>query len=411
MDTIELQQNLLICEPQKNSSAEYTERHSFLVKIFFWSMIIRLLYLLFLLCQPYRMSVSLLEDDMYYEFFGEEYILSATSLFDNDAFNLALTAVGGNKNYHMWFWTVAVITYIFKSTLFVRLLNIVVSSLIPIQIYHLCELVGLDLNKSKLACQLYAFMPYSVIMSCFVFKDILLTFLVMHLCIILFTQRKVFRFNIWVLLQILLLYLVLNDIRRSSFESVCFLCLMVFFFGDSKKKVMKVVLFLASIVSLYLLAQFNMLSAFEEKFDAYSEYNRTNSSISLFRIDSIGQMYKIPGMFCFAILQPMLSPSILKTNSNLLILAILNLSTVPVMFWNFISLFHKKSMIVIFSILLIIVSSFLTLGTFRHYFSVLPFVYINCAIAVKSASQSERFCVVSGSVFVTFSLLVYTFFL
>lgn len=394
MNSFEYSANLVSCTSESSSDKSLPQEYSFLIKAVLYSLIVRLLYLAFIILMQSDEFLFILEDDILYDIFGNEYLNGADRIIDNHAFELGKLSIGGINHYQSWFWIVAVITYFFKKTIYVRLLNILLSSFIPILIYHFCQLNEIEKEKSRLACKLYVFMPYAVIMSCYPFKDVFLSFLVLYL-INLFTGivKNKFKLKARHVLQLVVLYFLIKDLRQGAFESIAIVFFAIYFFMQTKSLPIKTFLIALEIAVVFFMFELNFLEAIINKFDTYAYYNRSNSSISFFRVDSYYQLYKLPGMFCFSILQPMLSPSVLVRNDGLIILSILNLTAVPVMFWNILSIFRNRSFLCYLSVFLMTISSFLTLGTFRHFFYVIPFIYINCAIMYKSSTASERFIV------------------
>ena len=119
------------------------------------------------------LSSDIVNDDVRYQVGAEIYASRAKSIIDANAIGNAYLEIGdwsvyGGGEFKLWYWIVAVFTYIFHSHVGVRILNIIFAVISVKCIYNISKKLGGE-KIAKVASALYAFMPYPVFFSCFLF--------------------------------------------------------------------------------------------------------------------------------------------------------------------------------------------------------------------------------------------------
>ena len=151
-------------------------------RIFITAVLIRITALLFILVYNngniggYN-SQSYLSDDVRYELGAIHYASNARNIFDLEAFRSAFLKyndyTGYARGFSFWYWFVCVITYTFKSSIVLRLLNMCFGALTALYVFRLSNYI-FDRKTAKLAGYFYAVNPYFVFFSIFLYKDQLL---------------------------------------------------------------------------------------------------------------------------------------------------------------------------------------------------------------------------------------------
>lgn len=143
----------------------------FLIALLLRGIMVALIYILDGTLEPY-----LYLDDWKYESYAKLYQEIASKLIDFKAFNIVDRQMGGIVVAQLYFRFNAILYYITSSTLSLRLANILFSSLTIFPIF----LITKDLfgeKEARIASLIFAFLPYHIIMSAFLFKDILIVLL------------------------------------------------------------------------------------------------------------------------------------------------------------------------------------------------------------------------------------------
>lgn len=371
---------------------EECSRDEFPRQIFIWALIMRLLVLGLILLLKDKVSPFIIADDETVDKFSKLYLASATKIVDIGAFSASLIGIGGQASYHSWFWLNAITTFVFKSGNAIRFCNILFSSLSCVFIYLFCVENRLEKKVAMKASRLYAFMPYPVIFSCFQIKDVLFTALVLLLWIVL---SRIYRDDRWSLPRIAILVvsgLLVKNIRNGVLEIILIVFFIAYIVKELKEgKRGRCVFFIFMIIVAAVLFGQTVRETFVSKISWYGNYNRVDGSIAAFRIDSITQLYKLPFAYMWSFIQPLMSSSTLHASFWLSTMSILNLSAIPVMFWNVVFFIKgNKTWLYWCTLVLHLASIVLSLGTFRHYFYILPYSYINLALARSETGNGEN---------------------
>lgn len=318
-------------------------------------------------------------DDLRYLEAGRIYAETAGSIIDYRGLESALDTLEtyGTHDHgiELWYWIVAVLMYLFGSEVFIKILNILFAAVSIKCIYDICCYLY-DNKIAKLAASLYAFLPYPIIFSCFLYKDQFYTMLTLLLF------RKAFQcaghIKVWDIIY-LLLGLYLSLLTRSGVAIILFALIMVIIYKQggyvvSKlKKISAIILFILAVSLVVYLSWDTLIRKVSYFF--LTEYEPSNSTIDIVDIRSPWQLYKYPIAYLFALIQPLNIRLLFDTWYDLA--GILNYLVLPIAIGNVLYLVSFKMkkeyffwLIQVLYLLVILTS----LGITRHQFFLQPFM-------------------------------------
>ena len=372
------------------------------LSIFIQAFAFRLLLFLLVFLFWNEIDPFFVSDDKMYSSFISYYLKNASSLIDFKSFFDAKYSNGlFSDTYHVWLWLCAIVSYIFNNELAIRFVNIIFSSISVVLIYQLCRETGEKESVCIGASKLYAFMPYTAFSALFVIKDISLTTFVLLLLLLLAKIYNNKLINLSQFISVLALFFIIKSYRSGVAEVVLIPFIGIFIAKSFHEKNFFMASFMTFLVGLllFLFGQ-SIFFVFEEKFLDNIFYNRSETIIAFFRIDDLVSVWKLPLCYMWSMIQPLIGRNI-ETNSWLFIITLLNLSSIPIMFMNVAYLIEKrkkKNWFYLNTLILHLASIVLTLGSFRHYLYIVPYIYIN---AIKYESQglslSKQIVIISGS--------------
>lgn len=393
-------------QPLSKGSFKITLKKN-ITQVIFWALIVRVLFLaiLYLVNSLADIRPYIITDDQTYDRYANDYLKSATSLFDVGAFN----RMGANRiKENFWVWVVSVVTYLFKSVVFVRILNIILSVASVGLIYKLTNHISNDEKTALRAAKLFAFLPYPLIICCFPIKDIFILFVVLLFIETFFEYIKTLKFRlIKIFILGILLYCVYRT-RGAIVEMLLLMCIVYMLLAlIRKKKYMTTVIFLVIVVVAAVYFWDDIMKAFVRKVTDYSAIGARRTAVDIVKIKSLADIYKLPATYIFAMLQPMKTR--LFTISNGLweeLLMYLNLSLYPIAIGNFIFALRKNKnwlyWITTTSVYIAII--IISLGAFRHYLCVIPYHIINYSLLMKDkkVNTTQYIFIASFSLFFLF---------
>lgn len=349
-------------------------------------------------------------DDISYELLAKAYIMYANNVVDVNAFS-SIGAAGYLTTF--WPWVMCISSYLFETVVASRFINIIISSLCIGLIYRITYEISNNLKTSFSAAKLYAYMPLPVMVSCFPIKDIYLTFAVLYVFWILIKFQYSRNIKIGELVFFALLILG-SYYTRGAVVELIFLFALAFIVEHyyRRKQYIRITLFiLIAISSLFYIGNELFLS-FDNKINDYFNVDRENTAISILRIDSIYQIYKLPFTYFIAMLQPA-KFSLFTTDSSsfwLSVISYFNLSLYPIAIGNLIYVIVKKQNWLFWITSLIMYCSIiiLSLGVFRHYLFLLPISFINYALFCETTKGKYKQCVILSTIFLMFIVLIYS---
>nr|WP_249169665.1 hypothetical protein [Fusobacterium necrophorum] len=361
-------------------------------------------------------------DDWRYEEGGMYYATHANFLFDKEAFKIAFGRLGDRTGYEteilkilfrstpFWYWLVCFVIYITKTYWAVRILNIVISSFSSIYIYRFANLIY-GKKTAKLSTKLYSFLPYPVIFSCFSYKDhlvLLCTFYLFYVSTKFRFREKVLKIEI---LNALLLFFVLLFTRSGLSPILLFLCFCIIFIKETKlKKIFKIKYFILAVFGLVLLYFFK--EPIIHKFSAYLSENvatqEAGNTISIVTITKITEIYKLPLTYMFSVIQPIGIGNF--HNSWASVVSNINIIMIPIAIGGGIYVFKSKKIDKLLFLMLAgyySISIIMSIGIFRHYYSVLPLSFIIFAELVTKGKRIDFLLLSLGTLFGIFIILSY----
>lgn len=330
------------------------------------------------------LSNSVMQDDVRYEMGAIRYAETANSIFDYDAFSSAYALygdyVGKVKSVFsatpLWYWIVCIIYYIFRTTIVIRVLNIVLSTLSVWLLYRLIKL-KYDENMAQTGAKLLAFLPYPVIFSCFSYKDHLIMALTIYLLLQAMCCRVVGAVAIQRIVQMSFSALALLLLRGGLSAILIAICFVLAFFTAPKlnyNKTMRQLLLkiVALIVVTFILSQ--SMYPIVLKIQAYitgKDISALNG-ISFVTVTSIKDLYKLPFTFLFAVVMPIGFDGPVRSWFD--VVSLLNVCMAPIAVGAAIDIFlHKRNewLFINSCVIYYFISIIASIGIFRHYFSLL----------------------------------------
>jgi len=355
--------------------------HAFFVRL----IIILLIFLLQNYLGTGFMTDVVYHDDVKYADCGLIYSQTAKSLIDVDAFNSAALSVGHNARstyLNFWFWFVSIVTYITKSIWVIRIINAGFAAYTVKFIYQLAKNMCSD-SCATLSAKLFAFLPYSCIFSCFIFKDQLVMLYVVYIVLQISKYRQNQRLEFLNILFTVISLAIIHYSRSGLAEImlvVIVVSILINFFKTKNKnaKIVSAFLFVAAFILLFNHMDY-IVNTLMEKYYAYVITGRySTATIGIVGLKSFKEFYKFPVAYLFALIQPF---SLNKPlDSWISINSYLNITLIPIAIGNLLYLFFTKkgdrylywAMLAIYFGAII-----LSLGIFRHYYFILPFSIIN----------------------------------
>lgn len=389
-------------------------------KICFWGLILRLLTLIIVLNFSGHLSKGLLgsdkynQDDLRYAEAAHIYAKTANNIVDYKALENALdtleTAGTHDHGIELWYWIVSVLVYLLKNEIFVRIINILFAIVSIKCIYDICRYIYND-RIAKLAAILYAFLPYPIIFSCFLYKDQFYTMLTLLLF------RKAFQcaghIKPWDIV-VMLIGLYLSQLTRSGVSVILLATMMVVIYKYGGYSISKTKLLVATsiFVAAVGLAVYLSLDTIARKVTYFflTEYETSNSTIGFVEIRTPFQIYRYPFAYLFAMLQPINIRLAFETWFDLA--GILNIVVIPVALGNILYLINIKikkdyffwTIQVLY--LLVVLTS---LGITRHQYFLQPFMMIFFACYYYKMKKKIFLKMISlAAIALVFSIWIYS---
>ena len=330
-----------------------------------------------------QISPYYITDDIKYETLARMYMKNASTVIDREYFEIL--TVGYAEFF--WPWIMCITSYIFKTIYVGRFLNIFISSLCIPVLYRITLNISGNKKTALLSAMLFAFLPITFITPCFPIKDIMITFAFLFALDTFLMYQNNQKISL-IRLIVCALLLVSIYFSRGAVTELMLILLMIFFLFKYIKEKDAVKLIIASIMILVLALLFGnaVFSEFILKIDQYSV--DADSNVSILKINSIYDIYKLPFSYFFATLQPLninLFKSLQNSSFWLNLLTYLNISIFPVAIGNFLYIFKKKknNFFWICTTVLHCAAVIMSLGIFRHYLFLVPLLFINYSLYIE----------------------------
>lgn len=330
---------------------------------------------------------SVESDDIRYEKAAIYYSQNARGVIDEGVFVRAYEQFndysGYAESFSLWHWFVCIVTYLFKYTFVLRIINILFSVLTAYYIYKLGSIL-FNKKTGKYALIFYSFNPYFFLFSFFLYKDQFIALIIVQVfyyLYIYFTSNK----NKY-LIYVLIVFSPFAFLR-TGFSLILITSVLVLLFireneYSNRLKLKKFFYFLPILIIFINFMAFyfiDNLDIIQKKMFVYvieREISESNT-IAMFQISDISDFYKIPFSFVFALLQPINLTSKISSVSDFV--GVINLFGIFLASGNILALFDKKIRGLNFTWIinaLFIITLITSLGISRHYYFMLPFYVI-----------------------------------
>ena len=352
-----------------------------------------------------------IEDDKKYEELAAVYKANAHTLFDTELFE-ELTI-----GYAATFWplVMCVMAKLFSTVYIGRYINVFLSTICIAITYNLCYEVAGNKKTALTAARFFAYLPFSILVSCFPIKDIFImmgTMYAFYIFVRVQNSRKVSVFQL-ILLAVLLICIRLS---RGAVTELLLIYFLVYYLQKlyEAKRYLACVLLLVGAVAVLFMFRGSLLDSFSGKIDTYGNYAADEAAgLNAIRVTGITDIYKLPLAYAFAMLQPMklelftLGDDVRPWRT---MMTYSNMTMYPIAVGAWLYMFVKKhnlffwlSGFVMFSAVIM-----LSLGVSRHYLFLLPMHVINYSLYMEESNKefkNRRTLVILG----TFALVVLVF--
>lgn len=373
----------------------------FLIALLLRGIMVALIYILDGTLEPY-----LYLDDWKYESYAKLYQEIASKLIDFKAFNIVDRQMGGIVVAQLYFRFNAILYYITSSTLSLRLANILFSSLTIFPIF----LITKDLfgeKEARIASLIFAFLPYHIIMSAFLFKDILIVLLMSSSLYMILRLYKYGKMNILLFLALTIPIQWLRPGIPTFLFGVLGFAIFIKYFN--KNKTSKILTFIIGSILTIVMIRFVFIDNLElisSRFDIYMRHGRSHSgNINIIRVDSLSQMYKLPLTWVFSTFFPISFRGNLSSWSG--VLGLLNYTSILIApGYMLYTIFYKKSsmqrvfLYPMLALHLLVIIAVINIP--RHYYF-LHFYMIICSsayLATLKDNKALRYIMMAASMFI-----------
>ena len=411
---------------------KFRVKHRKINRVIALGLALRLLLLVFVMIFSEKISLgfigsSLDPDDVRYEAGAKIYAESAQSVIDPEAFRLAYLQVGDNvgdptksvfETTPLWYWICCFLTYVFRTTWSIRLLNILFGCLSIKVIYSFARQFSSE-RTALLAGRLMAYMPYQIFFCCFAYKDQFVLYLTFELFYLAAVFRKNEKLSVSFVIKTAFSVIALLLLRSGI---AVFTIIIALFIGIStkrkriirdivkKKKISVTLLVLFCVVGIGLILVKNVNTIIYKVLHYQFRYTFSelkDASINFAVIDSPAKIWKLPIVFLLSIILPIGKYS--QYNSWYGIVASLNYISIPIMIGNAIYLYkHKFDKASYYGIMAVyLISAVASINICRHFYSFLPICYLAYADGYRQFKTIEKRGIIAGSCIVAAILLCY----
>ena len=254
-------------------------------------------------------------DDYRYEQGAVMYAEQANGIIDVEAFTRIFDSMGDWTGHHLqperiltegclWYWIVCILTYLTKWRWWIRILNIVLSVFITKYVYELAEVLFSE-KTAKTASLVYAIFPYSVVFTCFSYKDTLVSFCILYIVLFSIRAKRKYLYTKRDVVGLIVTCMVFVLTRSGLSEIWIGLCLL-YYLEVGRRIPAKKVLGIFFLIVFGLIMTVEIWDLLLYKFLAYTG-NSTMEGLSggaLVKITRIQDIWKLPFTVLFSIIQP-----------------------------------------------------------------------------------------------------------
>lgn len=366
------------------------------------------------------LSSTIRADDWRYLKGAEIFTRNAKNIFDFNAFTKAYALLEDWVGYSikgkglfsatpLWYFVCCFVTYIFRTGWVVRIITACLGAVSILYIYKFALYIY-GKKTALLTAKLVAFLPYTVIFSCFAYKDHLMMLVMFYIyykaakfrCLKEISRSEIVMIAVCCLLMLLL---------RSGF-SVVILGVAFVIAADINLKRMNlkktvyysiigvgVLLFVAA---FWATIRFKLLHYTVDRREGVA-----SNTISFLMISSVFDIYKLPFTYLFAAVSPV--EPFCQAHNWYALVANLNVIMCPIAVGSlFYAIQKKKDWNVYLGTLLLFVFTIVTsLNIFRHYYSLMPFIFIYFSEFHNKASAVKKITAYSVSAVFALALIAF----
>lgn len=365
-------------------------------------------------------------DDRRYEAGAIYYAEAANRLIDEDAFTAAYTSLGDPVGYHLfnwfeytplWYWVVCILVYIFKTIWSVRIFNIILASLTTVYIYKFCCLIGAERMATK-AANLFAFLPYPVIFSCFAYKDqfVMLCFMYLLYRSTQIREQKIQRDRmIGVIVKMCVVALIMLFMRGGVGAVFC-LVIVANAIGMNKIVGERGVRsrYILALVPVIIIGAVILAKSYSLIWYKLSHYligrgdTLSGTTISFLTVNSLKDIYKLPFAYIFSVVMPI--GMFNGIHSWYDILSNVNVIMTPIAIGATLYIFkrNKADNFIYWCMMFIyLISIIASINIFRHYYSLLPLTLIAYSDFSVKATANQKLILLVDSVAMMLMLVLF----
>lgn len=357
-------------------------------------------------------------DDFRYEEGAVIYAEYARSIIDIPTFTRIFDSMGDWTGHHLshpltegflWYWIVCILTYFTKWRWWIRILNIVLSVFVTKYIYELSTTLFSE-KVGKTASLFYAVFPYTVIFSCFSYKDTLVSFCTFYIVNFFSQLRNGGKNNLKKIIKLIIVCLIFIFVRSGISEILIGFSLLYYYFKPGERLSVKKLIGIFVLIIVGFVMMFLTIDLVIYKFNAYIGNSSTAglSGAAWVKITGLCDIWKLPMTFVFSILQPIELTG--EIESWLSIVSNFNILMCPIAISAFLCVLFRKSQDKYLSLLLIVfyfICCVSSVTVFRQLYSIwpIPVIYgINYLIISK---LDRKIMVYAGSIILAAMIIVF----
>lgn len=389
-------------------------------KLMMVSVVIRVIALCFiLLCADKLPSLGFIGntpdyDDYRYEQGAYLYSQEANSIIDVDTFTSIFDSMGDWTGHHLqperwliegclWYWIICILTYITKFRYVCRILNIILAAFITKYIYEITSFLYSH-KAARIAALIFAIFPYTVIFSCFSYKDTLVCFCIFYILLFFVKAKHNMPSNKIKMIIVCLLFILL---RSGVSELFIGLCVIYYCFEGANKITFKKFVNGIILIVIGLLVMFISSDVIFFKFYSYIGNTSTTDLLggSLVKITNIKDIWKLPLTLSFCVLQPI--GFTFKNVSWYTIVSRLNILMIPILIsFIFEFLINKRKDKALSVILLVFyaICSVSSVLIFRQLYSIWPIPVIYASNFLSEKKKTNIVLIFILSIVLTISI-------
>lgn len=369
-------------------------------QICIWAMAVRFLALLLIVIFSDNLTIGfigsdIVNDDVRYLTGGKIYANTALSLIDTNAFVSAFSSLRdwvGYGDLQIWYWFVCVGMYLFHDEIVLRIINIIFAVYTVKCIYDISnKIYGKEV--ATIASVLYALLPYTVLFSCFLYKDQLYTLVTLMLLRNVILNGNDFRIRNVISL---ILGITLSLLLRSGLVVAIAVILLYIIKKEGHHKLSNPKLWIPIIIIACSFIIFVIFSydRIIEKITAYIlEYDSTEGRlIKFFSIKSPLDLYRYPFSLLFLMVLPLNMGTSVTSWCDLV--SIFNVVSIPIAIGNFFYLLNwkiRKNYFFWTAQILFLITIITSLGILRHSYYLQPFSLIFFADFITRSRMKSNF--------------------